>query len=68
MKLTPIQLISVLAVILLTFACLFRYTLTPANTSGEGTYAHVYKLDRWTGNVDVIQGAIYTEVTRRKDQ
>ena len=67
MKLTPIQLISILAVILLTFACLFRYTIIPANSGGEGANAPVYKLDRWTGNIDVMQGSVSYEVTRKKD-
>jgi hypothetical protein len=67
MKITPIQLISILLVILVTFACLFRYTIIPSNVGVEGNYAPVYKLDRWTGNVEVIQGKASVDVTHRSE-
>jgi len=67
MKLTTTQLISILAVILLTFACLFRYTVIPANAGGEGNHAPAYKLDRWTGSVELMYQGVYVEVTRRKE-
>ena len=67
MKLTTTQLISILLVLLVVSACLFRYTIVPSNMGGEGSNAPVYKLDRWTGNVELLYGAVYVEVTRRKD-
>lgn len=48
------------------FACLFRYTIIPANSGGDRSDAIVYKLDRWTGNVEAMQGPIAVEVALKQ--
>lgn len=68
MKLTITQLISILLVFLVSFSCLFRYTIVPASSGGEGVNGLAYKLDRWTGGVEVIYvNGTSIEVTRRKE-
>ena len=69
MKLTTTQLISILLVLIIVSACLFRYTLAPSNMGGQGGYGTMYKLDRWTGAVEVHHPTgVFVETTRRKEQ
>ena len=67
MKLTTNHLIFILLIIIVTFACLFRYTIIPSNAGGEGNHAPIYKLDRWTGSVELIYQYTSVEVAPRKD-
>lgn len=66
MKITLNHVFFLIITGMVVFACLFRYTIIPANSGGDRSDAIVYKLDRWTGNVEAMQGPIAVEVALKQ--
>jgi hypothetical protein len=66
MKLADVSLVVVFMLIVAIFtAFLFRFELVPAQVGGEGGYGLMYRIDRWTGQIEVIQGTQIHQLVRK---